>query len=854
MPKLLAILLALFFSAQVAARDFQMVCPCEVELKSDSLAQVSFSLARMYDNTAIDSLKIYVSGKNEVDSRVMALTVIDNLPRVNELESYTILLPLRGFFESYDSTEITLFAMEGENAVTSHSRVMADSLAPVGGSGFSYRIDGLAFLERPSYTVSGSSVEVSVPPVINLSGADVSRLAVIVGQSSEDQGFYKLKTIDIGNLPSGDSSVSNILNADFREEYVQTGFNHINLYVVSLDVEGAIETYHVRDSLFDLALPSVALENTYYSTAPQIFSDSNANGLSDYNEQILAIPAEFKTELPPWEVNVSAFITENAAAVSSSALARVEHLFAHTNNIFELSGVSAKLVLSSYSEVGNDDGALISGEEVDQLDLLLGFKAPFEQARSFYEDDKSDVIMTFAEYDDEDTACGVASGRALIDQNIFNGRETSISDKFNFFVVGINCPDSVLAHEFGHIAGLGHSRVQEEMGIRDYAVGHGIPSEFVTIMPYQSEYGSAPQIELFSSPLLSQCGNEGRCGVDKADLFAGADAVFVLNQTLPHIAAIKNGYPPTLVLSGESALSLALRSRYNEAGYRAHDVEDGNITSSVTVSGRVDVETVGNYELMYSVVDSDNNQTAVKRTVTIFADSDGDGIPDSEDDDRDGDGFLNVGDLFPDDPNEWFDSDSDGIGDNADVIYDPAQVREFLLVNRMDACDAPLSDDSIQWEINGILSSVLPAGTAMRTKLSVGAHVFRTYRNYVLVNTSIYTISATTLYRGWGCGWDDIDHQAILDTYMIIEDSDGDFISDSDDAFPNNRDEWIDTDGDGIGNNADPDDDGDGYTDQHELEMGSDPLDPSDIPRSGGLSPALLRVLSETTIPDEDDN
>jgi hypothetical protein len=245
MFKLLAILLALLFSAQVAAakRDFQMVCPCEVELKSDSLAQVSFSLARMYDNTAIDSLKIYVRGKNEVDSRVMALTVIDNLPRVNELESYTILLPLLGFSESYDSTEITLFAMEGETAVTSHSRVMADSLAPVGGSGFSYRADGLAFLERPSYTVSGSSVEVSVPPIINLSGAHVSRLAVIVGQSSEDQGFYKLKTIDIGNLPSGDSSVSNILNADFREEYVQTGFNRINLYVVSLDVEGAIETF-----------------------------------------------------------------------------------------------------------------------------------------------------------------------------------------------------------------------------------------------------------------------------------------------------------------------------------------------------------------------------------------------------------------------------------------------------------------------------------------------------------------------------------------------------------------------------------------------------------------------------------
>ena len=55
----------------------------------------------------------------------------------------------------------------------------------------------------------------------------------------------------------------------------------------------------------------------------------------------------------------------------------------------------------------------------------------------------------------------------------------------------------------------------------------------------------------------------------------------------------------------------------------------------------------------------------------------------------------------------------------------------------------------------------------------------------------------------------------------------------------------MDTDGDGIGNNADTDDDNDGYSDQHELEMGSDPLDSGDLPRSGGLSPALLRVISQ---------
>jgi parallel beta-helix repeat protein len=49
---------------------------------------------------------------------------------------------------------------------------------------------------------------------------------------------------------------------------------------------------------------------------------------------------------------------------------------------------------------------------------------------------------------------------------------------------------------------------------------------------------------------------------------------------------------------------------------------------------------------------------------TIFAacdDSDGDGVPDSED-------------AFPDDPNEWADSDDDGVGDNGDAFpSDPAE-------------------------------------------------------------------------------------------------------------------------------------------------------------------------------------
>lgn len=64
------------------------------------------------------------------------------------------------------------------------------------------------------------------------------------------------------------------------------------------------------------------------------------------------------------------------------------------------------------------------------------------------------------------------------------------------------------------------------------------------------------------------------------------------------------------------------------------------------------------------------------------------------------------------------------------------------------------------------------------------------------------------------------------------DDDDGDGVGDSSDHFPLNPLEWQDTDGDGIGNNQDGDDDSDGWTDAEEAGCGgTDPLSASDTPR-----------------------
>lgn len=62
------------------------------------------------------------------------------------------------------------------------------------------------------------------------------------------------------------------------------------------------------------------------------------------------------------------------------------------------------------------------------------------------------------------------------------------------------------------------------------------------------------------------------------------------------------------------------------------------------------------------------------------------------------------------------------------------------------------------------------------------------------------------------------------DSFNQSADSDGDGAVDDLDAFPSDPDEWIDTDSDGIGNNADLDDDNDGMPDSWEIGHGLDPL------------------------------
>ena len=74
--------------------------------------------------------------------------------------------------------------------------------------------------------------------------------------------------------------------------------------------------------------------------------------------------------------------------------------------------------------------------------------------------------------------------------------------------------------------------------------------------------------------------------------------------------------PPGLVLEGGGEVTVWLGSDFEDS-YTAVDDADGDVTSSVQVTGSVDTSTAGDYELSYTSTDAHGNTVTVYRTVHV---------------------------------------------------------------------------------------------------------------------------------------------------------------------------------------------------------------------------------------------
>jgi len=75
--------------------------------------------------------------------------------------------------------------------------------------------------------------------------------------------------------------------------------------------------------------------------------------------------------------------------------------------------------------------------------------------------------------------------------------------------------------------------------------------------------------------------------------------------------------PPEIGVLGYSEIILTVGDNYGDAGCTAFDNVDGDLTSSIIMSGEVLTDTPGTYTLTYSVADSYGNEASCIRTVKI---------------------------------------------------------------------------------------------------------------------------------------------------------------------------------------------------------------------------------------------
>ena len=270
--------------------------------------------------------------------------------------------------------------------------------------------------------------------------------------------------------------------------------------------------------------------------------------------------------------------------------------------------------------------------------------------------------------------------------------------------------------------------------------------------------------------------------------------------------------------------------------------------------------------------------------MTADTDDDGDGIADttdafpldaSEQSDSDGDGTGDNADVFPLDATETLDTDDDGFGNNADTDDDGDAVSDaqealdgtdpldryncngcFDFDIDLDGETAALTDGLLVLRhLFGFSGATLTEGavtsSATRSDADTIASYLDTNKGHLdidgdgstealtdglLLLRYLFGFDGATLIEG-AVGTDAPRTAADeIKTYFDARieafsgDIDGDGVSDSQDAFPLDDSEAFDTDGDGLGNNADTDDDGDGVVDA----VDAFPLDATEVADSDG--------------------
>lgn len=130
--------------------------------------------------------------------------------------------------------------------------------------------------------------------------------------------------------------------------------------------------------------------------------------------------------------------------------------------------------------------------------------------------------------------------------------------------------------------------------------------------PYREEGYAA--FDAYDGVLTDQVQREEKDGVVIYRVADSSGNVGEVTRTIKYMDPVA----PKITLNGRKSITIFQSVPFKEPGAVAEDNLDGDLTDAIVYEGRVDHNTVGSYELTYTVVDSSGNRSTAKRMVTVI--------------------------------------------------------------------------------------------------------------------------------------------------------------------------------------------------------------------------------------------
>ena len=671
----LTVATVLFVSSVVnGATPVAIECPCSVTRVNPTAVELEFNLVFTRNISRSAPIEVYLRGHNVLDASygsyyVLASSEIEAIDFSTAPTSISLSLPyIATGFESGYLSLVLVDGITGEMFDITPLTPQPIALDIDGGAVFSNQFGEVFFANKPTlefadnnYTFSATSLTNPSSPLstesltLQLTASDMNSYYLL----DEQEFFLTYDSAGKANLSLqgiSNSSLNGPLSYAPEHKYLRVGLFRGGQQLLSYTL-ATLDNSPLPDYAFDL-------------NAVDTLADTDADGVSDYVELLRGSPVETPGSPSIAEIETT-FSYGDAALQYYGSEAEIDALLSHllsvANGAYEDSGLTLRLIKSELVYIGDDRG--VSNNEL--LEALAARSWPFNQLDSLVAR-QSDINVHLNILSNIDTNGGVAWINSQWSDGVVDFHNL-IARGTNTAVVDMDNTALTLVHEVGHVLGLDHSRRQvlgSHYSTFPWALGHGVDSEFVTIMGYENIFSSAPQMALFSSPELMCSDSGASCGPLRSNYLEGADAVSALRSVAYQWTAVANGYSPVLTLVGANPLIVEIGDPVTNPGATGFDAEDGDITANIEfIQIPANDDPNIDYLQTYSLTDTDGNSDSVTRSVIVDTDTDADGITNRFDADDDNDGVADSSDQFPLDSNYSTDSDGDGMPDLWESLY-----------------------------------------------------------------------------------------------------------------------------------------------------------------------------------------